>query len=145
MKILVQRTVQANVVVDNNIVGAIGIGVVVFVGFTHSDTLSHVEWLANKLVNLRIFMDEAGKINQSLIDCKGSALIISQFTLYADCNNGRRPSFIQAAPPEQAKQLYDQFIAEVSKAGVTVETGIFGAKMKVSLINDGPVTVMLER
>lgn len=145
MKILVQRVAQANVEVDCKIVGAIGIGVVVFIGVTHSDKAIQVEWLANKLINLRIFEDTSGKINQSLIDQKGSALIISQFTLYANCSDGRRPSFTEAAPPKMAEQLYEQFIEEVRKGGISVETGIFGAKMKVSLVNDGPITLILER
>lgn len=145
MKILIQRVTQANVEVDCKIVGSIGVGVVVFVGVTHNDTKNQAAWLANKLINLRIFEDEAGKINRSLIDCKGAALIISQFTLYGDCSDGRRPSFTQAAPPEIAKQLYEYFTVEVSKVGIPVATGIFGAKMKVSLVNNGPVTLMLER
>ena len=145
MKILIQRVTQASVEVRGRIVGNIGPGVLVFVGITHTDTASQVAWLASKLINLRIFEDSQGKLSQSLIDQKGSALIISQFTLYADCNGGRRPSFTQAAPPEIANPLYEQFIDEVRKSGISVACGIFGAEMKVSLINDGPVTIMLER
>lgn len=145
MKILIQRVTQANVEVDAKIVGAIGVGVVVLVGVTHADTATQAAWLANKLVNLRIFEDEGGKINRSLVDQKGAALIISQFTLYGDCSDGRRPSFTQAAPPEKAKELYGLFIEEVRKGGIPVETGIFGAEMKISLVNNGPVTLMLER
>lgn len=145
MKILVQRVSNASVVVDNQIIGAIEAGVVALVGFTHRDTFAEVEWLASKLVNLRIFEDEEGKMNHSLIQQQGSALIISQFTLYADCHAGRRPSFIQAASPELAKHLYELFIQEMRKANISVATGIFGAEMKVALVNDGPVTVMLER
>lgn len=145
MKALIQRVTQASVEVNGEIVGNIGPGVLVFVGITHGDTASQVTWLANKLINLRIFEDAQGKLNRSLIDQKGSALIISQFTLYADCSDGRRPSFIQAAPPEIANPLYEQFIAEVRKSGISTATGIFGAEMKVSLINDGPITIMLER
>ena len=145
MKILIQRVTQASVVVDDKAVGTIGAGVVVFVGVTHSDTVAQVAWLANKLIHLRLFEDPSGKMNQSLLDKQGSALIISQFTLYADCNDGRRPSFIGAASPDMAKGLYEQFIVEVRKNGIPVETGIFGADMKVSLVNDGPVTLMLER
>lgn len=145
MKILIQRVTQASVEVNGEVVGSIGPGVLVFVGITHGDTASQVEWLASKLVNLRIFEDAQGKLNQSLQEQKGSALIISQFTLYADCNAGRRPSFTQAAPPEIANPLYDQFIDEVRKSGITTATGIFGAEMKVSLINDGPITVMVEK
>jgi D-tyrosyl-tRNA(Tyr) deacylase len=145
MKILIQRVTQASVVVDNKVVGTIGAGVVVFVGVTHSDTMAQVTWLANKLIHLRLFEDPSGKMNQSLLDKQGSALIISQFTLYADCSDGRRPSFIGAASPDMAKGLYEQFIVEVRKNGIPVETGVFGADMKVSLVNDGPVTLILER
>ncbi len=145
MRIVIQRVTQANVEVENKIVGNIGAGVVVFAGFTHDDTSEQGKWLANKLVNLRIFEDEFGKINRSLIDCKGAALIISQFTLYADCSGGRRPSFTNAALPVIANKLYDQFLEEVRNGGVSVETGIFGAQMKVDLINDGPLTFVLER
>ena len=106
MKLLIQRVSKASVEVDGKVVGAIEAGILAFVGFTHSDTVAQGIWLANKLVNLRIFEDAAGKLNQSLIDCKGSALIVSQFTLYGDCSEGRRPSFTQAAPPEIAKPLY---------------------------------------
>jgi D-tyrosyl-tRNA(Tyr) deacylase len=145
MKALIQRVIQASVEVNGEIVGNIGRGALVFVGITHGDTATQVTWLANKLINLRIFEDAQGKLNQSLVDQKGSALIISQFTLYADCSDGRRPSFIQAAPPEIANPLYEQFISEVRKSGISTATGIFGANMKVSLINDGPITIMLER
>ena len=145
MKIVIQRVAKASVEVGSKIVGAIGGGVVVLVGVTHTDTESHAVWLASKLINLRIFEDEFGKINCSLIDRKGAALIISQFTLYGNCNDGRRPSFTQAAPPDMAIQLYEKFIDTVRQGGIPVETGIFGAEMKVSLINDGPVTLILER
>lgn len=145
MKILIQRVTHASVEVNEKIVGNIGPGVLVFLGITHSDTAIQTIWLANKLINLRIFEDSQGKINQSLVDRKGSALVISQFTLYADCNAGRRPSFTQAAPPEVANPLYEQFVDEIRKSGIPVATGVFGAEMKVSLVNDGPVTIMLER
>jgi D-aminoacyl-tRNA deacylase len=145
MKILIQRVSEASVEVEGNVVGSIDHGVLVLVGITHNDTVSQAAWLANKLVNLRIFEDSQGKINQSLLDKHLSALIVSQFTLYADCNDGRRPSFTQSAPPEVANPLYEVFVNEVSKLGVPVATGIFGAHMKVSLINDGPVTILLER
>ena len=145
MKLLIQRVAHAKVEVDNKTVGAIGMGALVFIGITHTDTMAQASWLAAKLVNLRFFEDSSGKINQSLIDKKGSALIISQFTLYADCTEGRRPSFIKAAPPSIAEPLYVQFIDEVRKNGIVVETGIFGAEMKVSLLNDGPVTLILEK
>ena len=145
MKILIQRVSHAKVEVENKTVGKIGEGILVFLGITHNDTAVQARWLANKLINLRIFEDDQGKINRSLIDLNASALIISQFTLYGDCSDGRRPSFTQAAPPEIAKPLYEQFINEVRQGGISVETGIFGAQMKVSLQNDGPVTLLLER
>jgi D-aminoacyl-tRNA deacylase len=145
MKLLIQRVSEASVKVNEEIVGKIGPGILVLIGITHSDTPAQGTWLANKLINLRIFEDTQGKLNLSLLDQKGSALIISQFTLYADCSEGRKPSFTQAAPPEIAKPLYEAFVDEVRKGGIPVETGIFGAEMKVSLINDGPVTLLLER
>jgi D-tyrosyl-tRNA(Tyr) deacylase len=145
MKIILQRIAEASVEADGKKVGSIGQGILVFVGITHSDTTSHASWLANKLVNLRIFEDSQGKLNRSLIDKQGAALIISQFTLYADCNEGRRPSFTQAAQPEVAEPLYEMFVEEVRRTGISVVTGIFGAYMKVNLINDGPITIMLER
>ena len=145
MKILIQRVAHAKVEVDGKTVGVIGQGVLVFVGITHSDTAAQATWLSSKLINLRLFEDEMGKMNLSLHNNKGSALIISQFTLYADCTQGLRPSFTKAAPPEIAKPLYEQFVREVREGGIPVETGIFGAEMKVSLLNDGPVTLLLER
>lgn len=145
MKILIQRVTNAYVEVEGKKIASIGPGALVFVGITHSDTASQAVWLANKFVNLRMFEDENGKINKSLLECKGQALVVSQFTLYADCNEGRRPSFTQAARPELAEQLCETFVAEVRKSGITTETGAFGAEMKVSLLNDGPVTLMLER
>lgn len=145
MKLVVQRVSQARVEVEGKTVGAIGPGVVVLIGITHDDTTNQAIWMANKLINLRIFEDAQGKINQSLLEINGQALIISQFTLYADCSGGRRPSFTQAARPELAKQLYETFIEEVQKGGVKVQSGIFGAEMQVSLLNDGPVTLILER
>lgn len=145
MKILIQRVAQAQVEVDSTIVGSIGPGALAFVAATHDDTTAEVTWLANKFVNLRMFEDEQGKMNRSLLECNGKALIVSQFTLYADCTTGRRPSFTQAAPPELAQHLYEKFVEEVRKTGIVVETGIFGAEMKVSLLNDGPVTLFLER
>ncbi|MBS0622468.1 MAG: D-tyrosyl-tRNA(Tyr) deacylase [Verrucomicrobia bacterium] len=145
MKILIQRVTEASVEVEGNIVGKIGAGVLVFVGVKCGDTPAEATWLANKLIHLRLFKDTSGKINQSLSDHQGAALIVSQFTLYADCSQGRRPSFTQAAPPEIAKQLYEQFVEEVRAGGIPVETGIFAAKMKVALINDGPITLIVEK
>lgn len=145
MKIVVQRVSNAGVEVEGKNVGVIGPGVVVFIGITHGDTINQAIWLANKLINLRIFEDAQGKINQSLLECNGDALIISQFTLYANYSGGRRPSFTRAAQPELAKQLYEKFIQEVQKSGIQVQSGIFGAEMKITLLNDGPVTLILER
>lgn len=145
MKILIQRVSYANVEVEGKTVGAIGSGALVFIGITHSDTKAQATWLANKFLNLRMFEDDHGKINKSLLECKGEALIVSQFTLYADCSTGRRPSFTQAAQPELAKQLYENFVENVRESGILVQTGIFAAEMKVSLVNDGPITLLLEK
>lgn len=145
MKILIQRVKKASVVVEGTVVGSIEGGVVVFLGITHTDTPLHADWLVNKLINLRIFEDNVGKMNMSLLDQKGSALIVSQFTLYGDCAAGRRPSFTQAAPPEVATPLYEYFIESMKKAGIPTETGVFGAYMQVSLVNDGPVTLLIEK
>ncbi len=145
MKILVQRVSNACVEVDEKKVGSIDLGALVFVGITHSDTKENAIWLASKFVNLRIFSDEQGKLNLSLLEKKGSALIISQFTLYGDCMEGRRPSFTKAATPDVAQYIYEEFVKEVRRLGVHVETGIFGAKMKVSLVNEGPMTLMIEK
>lgn len=145
MKLVIQRVLNAEVKVEDKNVGAIGIGVVVFIGITHGDTINQAMWLANKLIHLRIFEDDQGKINRSLLESQGEALIVSQFTLYADCSLGRRPSFTQAAEPALAKQLYEKFIEEVQKSGIKVQSGIFGAEMKVFLLNDGPFTLTLER
>ncbi len=145
MRILIQRVSHAEVVVEGKKVGAIGPGALVFIGVTHTDTIDEVKWLANKFINLRMFEDEHGKINRSLLDHKRQALIVSQFTLYADCSTGRRPSFTDAAEPQIAKSLYEKFAEEVQNQGIHVEMGLFGAEMKVSLLNDGPVTLFLEK
>lgn len=145
MRVLIQRVSNASVEVEHKIVGLIGPGLLVFVGVTLTDTEKEVDWLVSKMINLRIFPDENDKMNQSLIDAAGSVLVISQFTLYGDVKEGRRPSFINAAPPEQAQLLYESFKDKLKKEGIQVESGIFGAKMKVALINDGPVTLMIER
>ncbi len=145
MKLLIQRVTHAKVKVDDAIVGNISSGALVFIGVTHDDTTNEASWLANKLINLRMFEDSQGKINQSVLDQKGELLINSQFTLYADCSAGRRPSFTKAAQPELAKFLYEQFLEELRRSGLKVESGVFGAEMKVSLTNDGPVTLILER
>lgn len=145
MKILIQRVLYASVEVDEEIVSSIQKGMLAFVGVTHTDTEVQVEWLANKLIHLRIFEDAEGKMNRSLIEQNGEILVISQFTLYADCSTGRRPSFTESAKPELANALYEKFVEELIKKGIKAKKGVFGADMKVSLINDGPVTLLLER
>lgn len=144
MRLLIQKVRQAKVEVDEEIVGSIGSGLLVFIGVTHADNPQKGAYLASKLLNLRIFPDQNGKMNLSLLDTQNEVLIVSQFTLYADCAEGRRPSFTQAAGGAQAEELYLAFIQEVRKSGLKVETGRFGALMQVSLINDGPATFLLE-
>ena len=145
MRAVVQRVSQGSVSVDAKVVGAIEQGVVVLVGVTHGDTEEQAEWLARKIAGLRIFEDRAGKINASLLDVGGAALVISQFTLYADTRKGRRPSFTDAALPEVAEPLVERFAQALRDHGVPVETGVFGADMLVEIHNDGPVTILLER
>ncbi len=145
MRALVQRVRQAAVTVEGRLVGAIGRGVVVLLGVTHSDSTSEVEWLAQKVAGLRIMEDAGGRMNASLLDVEGEALVVSQFTLYADTRKGRRPSFTDAAPPEVAAPLVEHFVRALRQTGVTVQTGEFGAMMMVEIHNDGPVTIMLER
>ena len=145
MRVLVQRCDKANVKVDSNIVGSINKGLMILVGFTEGDNFDTIKYMADKVVNLRVFDDENGVMNKSLLDTSFSILSVSQFTLYGDASKGRRPSYINALNGSLAKPLYDKFNEELRKYGVEVETGIFGADMKVELINDGPVTIMLER
>lgn len=145
MKFVIQRVKNAQVDVNNKIVGKIDNGFLVLIGVTHTDTKEIADYLVKKLINLRVFEDENGKMNLSLNDINGSILLISQFTLYADCSGGNRPSFIEAAKPDFANELYEYIISECKKKIDKVETGIFGADMKVSLINDGPVTILLEK
>jgi D-tyrosyl-tRNA(Tyr) deacylase len=144
MRAVVQRVSSACVLVDGEVVGEIGRGLLVLLGVTHTDTEAQADWLAEKLVGLRIFEDDAGKMNLSLDEVGGSALIVSQFTLYGDCRKGRRPSFVDAARPEQAVPLYEAFIRAVQRLGVPVAAGRFGAMMQVELVNDGPVTLIVE-
>lgn len=144
MRILIQRVTKGSVSIDGELVGQTGPGLVVLVGVTHTDTEADAEYLANKCVNLRIFTDENGKMNRSLLDLGGSVLAISQFTLYGDCVKGRRPGFDLAARPELAEGLYEKFVELLRAAGVHVETGCFGADMLVEIHNDGPVTFLLE-
>ena len=143
MRALIQRTSGASVTIDGEVVGEIGPGLVVFVCAMRGDTEAESEWLARKTVNLRIFRDEAGRMNRSVLDVGGSALIVSQFTLAAE-TKGNRPGFSTAAAPEEGEQLYEYFKAQVQGHGVAVSGGRFGADMKVSLVNDGPVTIWLD-
>ena len=145
MRAVVQRVSRGSVSVGGEIVGAIGQGVVVLVGVTHGDTEEQAEWLARKITGLRIFEDDAGKLNAGLLDVDGAALVISQFTLYADARKGRRPSFTAAARPEVAEPLVEHLSQTLRDHGVPVETGVFGAHMLVEIHNDGPVTILLER
>jgi len=144
MKIVIQRAKDASVSVGGKIIGAIESGLVILVGVTHEDTQEDVQYLAQKCINLRIFEDEAGKMNLSLKDFGGKVLSISQFTLYGDTRKGRRPSFVHAAKPEAALALYEMFNKEIENEGIAVETGEFGADMAVRLTNDGPVTFILD-
>lgn len=144
MKIVVQRVKESSVTIDGKVHGQIGKGFMVLVGFCDGDNETIVDKMIDKMIHLRIFEDENGKMNLSLDDVKGSVLSISQFTLYANCKKGRRPSFIEAAKPEVAIPLYDYFNEKIREQGIHLETGIFGADMKVSLINDGPITIVLD-
>ncbi|MBP7862775.1 D-tyrosyl-tRNA(Tyr) deacylase [bacterium] len=144
MKLVLQRVANASVTIEGDVAGQIGGGLMVLCGVEHADTTKDSEFLAQKIVDLRIFSDDEGKMNLSLLDIKGEALIISQFTLFADWLKGRRPSFLKAAPPAQGEALYLHFVEQVKSKGVKVETGRFGADMKVSLLNDGPVTLILD-
>ena len=144
MRAVVQRVKSASVTVEGQLVSEIGAGVLVFLGVAHDDTATELEYIANKVANLRIFEDEAGKMNLSLLDTGGAALIVSQFTLYGDCRKGRRPSFINAARPEVANALYEQFIDILKQQNIPTQGGTFQAMMDVELINDGPVTILLD-
>ena len=144
MRIIAQRVSQASVTIGGNVVGRIGEGLCLLVGVAPTDTERGVSWLAEKVANLRIFEDEAGKMNRSLLEVGGSVLAVSQFTLYADCRKGRRPSFTSAAGPELGEALYESFVRKVRALGVDVETGVFGAEMTVGIVNEGPVTIILD-
>lgn len=144
MRALLQRVIRANVVVEGSVVGEIGAGLLILLGVAKPDTTTDAAVLADKVLNLRIFPDADGKMNRSLFDTGGSLLVVSQFTLYGDCRKGRRPGFDAAAPAEQARALYESFVEIARRSGLRVETGVFQAHMEVALVNDGPVTLMLE-
>lgn len=144
MRVVVQRSKEATVTVDGQTIGQITKGFVLLVGITHGDTTEDAKYLAEKIVNLRVFEDQEGKMNLSLSQVEGEILSISQFTLYGDCRKGRRPNFMEAAHPDHASVIYDQFNQLLRDQGVKVETGQFGAMMDVALINDGPVTLIVE-
>lgn len=144
MRAVVQRVKEAKVVVEGKTVGEIGQGLLVFLGVEQTDEIQDAEYLVSKIIQLRIFRDSEQKFNLSLIDVKGEMLVVSQFTLLGDCRKGRRPSFTDAAPPEKAQKLYDYFISLVAKSNIPVASGEFQAMMDVSLINDGPVTMLLD-
>ena len=144
MRAVVQRVKQSSVKADNQIVGQIGRGLLVLLGVAEGDTVKEADYLAHKIINLRIFEDENRKMNRSLLETGGELLAVSQFTLLADCRKGRRPSFIEAAEPENATELYEKFVDIVRANGVKVQTGRFRAMMEVELINDGPVTIIIE-
>ena len=145
MKAIVQRVKQASVTVDEKEISKIEKGFLVLVGITHTDTEKEADYIAKKVTNLRVFEDENGKMNLSLKDVGGKLLIVSQFTLYGNCEQGNRPSFTEAAKPDMANKLYEYFCNKCEEAGLEVQKGIFGADMKVSLINDGPVTLVIEK
>ena len=145
MKVLVQRVLNAKVEVNKEVVGEIKGGFLLFVGFTHTDTSKEIDYMINRVLNLRIFDDENGVMNKSILDTNGSILSISQFTLYADSSKGNRPSYIKAMPGDKSIKLYDEFNTKLKEKNIHIETGIFGADMKVSLLNDGPITIMLEK
>ena len=145
MRVVIQRVSSASVRVDTRVVGEVGRGLLLLAGFTDSDTTATVEWMAEKVLGLRIFADDEGKMNKSLDQVRGGLLLVSQFTLYGDASKGRRPSFVDAARPEVAIPLYERFAIELRARGATVQTGEFGAMMEVELVNDGPVTLILER
>jgi D-tyrosyl-tRNA(Tyr) deacylase len=144
MRAVVQRVSRARVTVEGRVTGEIGTGMMILLGVGREDTSAIAAAMAEKVANLRIFEDDKGKMNRSLLDVSGAALVVSQFTLYGDARGQRRPSFISAAPPEKAKQLYEEFAVAIKNLGVSVSTGIFQAMMSVELVNEGPVTILLD-
>jgi D-aminoacyl-tRNA deacylase len=145
MRLVIQRVTRAAVTVDGQIVGQCGAGFCILIGVKNGDTQAEAKWLANKVANLRVFQDDAGKMNLALLDVKGEALVVSQFTLYANAQRGRRPDFIDAARPDQAEPLIEYFVEQLRAEGVPVQTGVFRATMHVEIHNDGPVTILLDR
>ena len=144
MKAVIQRVSSAKVVVDEKVEGQINNGLLVLLGVSESDNKDHAQYLVDKIINLRIFHDNDGKMNLSLLDLNYDLLVVSQFTLYGDCKKGRRPNFMEAARPEKAEELYEEFIRLCKEKSIKVQTGVFGANMEVSLINDGPVTIIID-
>jgi D-tyrosyl-tRNA(Tyr) deacylase len=144
MRLVLQRVKEAQVYVDGKTVGSISSGLLILIGVASSDTRKDAEYLADKVIYLRIFADAERRMNRSILEVGGSLLVVSQFTLYGDCKKGRRPSFDQAAPPEQARELYEYFVERLSSRNVIVQTGVFQAEMQVHLVNDGPVTFVLD-
>ena len=145
MRLVIQRVTRASVTVEGQVVGRCSAGFCILAGVKNGDTPAEAKWLANKVANLRVFEDDAGKMNLSLLDVKGEALVVSQFTLYANAQRGRRPDFVDAARPEQAEELIEYFVEQLRAEGVPTQTGIFRALMQVEIHNDGPVTILLER
>lgn len=144
MRAVVQRVKNSEVKVDDNIIGSIKSGLLVFLGIGNNDGMDDIDYLIDKIVNLRVFEDQEGKMNLSALDLKKDIMIVSQFTLYGDCRKGRRPSFFDAAPPDKAERLYDVFVNKINDFDLKVETGEFQAMMDIDLINDGPVTLLLD-
>jgi D-tyrosyl-tRNA(Tyr) deacylase len=144
MRLVIQRVREARVTVNDGVTGSIRTGLLAFLGVSRTDTVEDADYLAGKLLGLRIFPDEDGKMNLDVQEAGGSLLIVSQFTLYGDCRKGRRPSFDQAAPPDQAQDLYNYFVESVKRGPVPVETGVFQAMMQVHIVNDGPVTILID-
>jgi D-tyrosyl-tRNA(Tyr) deacylase len=144
MRVIIQRVSEASVSIDSQVKAKIGYGLMILVGISTEDNHEDIDWLTQKIINLRVFNDENGKMNLSLLDVKGEVLLISQFTLFASTKKGNRPSFIQSAKPEIAVPLYEQFIESLKATGIEIKTGRFGADMKVSLTNDGPVTIIID-
>ena len=144
MRLVLQRVREARVNVAGATVGSISTGLLILIGVTSTDTRQDAEYLVDKVINLRIFPDEEGRMNRSILEVGGSLLVVSQFTLYGDCKKGRRPSFDRAAPPEQARRLYEYFIERLTSRNIIVQTGVFQAEMQIHLVNDGPVTFILD-